>query len=116
MAYLAEHRKDLKVSASGCVEIRKDPDGHPSSLGDGIYLQCVPCGDELGENHDRSLFECGVCGYTATGDEARELAMDYVRALTSVFEIHVEKKKKKGILWLLAGLFGSRKKRRALTS
>lgn len=122
MAYLAEQRKNLKVSASGLVEIRKDPDGNPSSLGEGIYFQCVPCGDELTEDEGRSLFECGVCGYTMTGEESHGLARDYVRALVSVFDIseetkeNEEKKKKRGILCLLAGLFGSRKKPRALTS
>jgi len=116
MAYLAEQRRSLNVPALGCVEIRRDSSGGATSLGEGIYFQCLPCGDELSENPERSLFECGSCGYTMTGGEAKELAADYVRALTSVFEIRTEERKKRGIRWLLLILFGSRKKPRALTS
>jgi predicted RNA-binding Zn-ribbon protein involved in translation (DUF1610 family) len=116
MAYLAEHRGDLKVPALGCVEIRRDTEGQPTPLGEGLYFQCGPCGDELVEEEARSLFECGTCGYTMTGEEAQGLASDYVRALSSVFTIQKEEKEKRGIKWLLATLFGSRKKRRALTS
>ena len=116
MAYLAEHRSEFNVPALGCVEIRRDPNGPDTSLGHGLYFQCMPCGDELVENDERSLFECGSCGYTMTGGEAKGLAADYVRVLSSVFSIQFEEKKKRGFRWLLATLFGNRKKPRALTS
>jgi hypothetical protein len=122
MAYLAESRAMMKLPISGCVEIRRDANALDTLFGDGIYMQCLPCGNELIDNAERSLFECESCGFTATGDEANALANDYVRALSSVFTVkveeveEVEEEKKRGFLWRLLTLFGSRKKRSALTS
>lgn len=111
MAYLAEHRNRFKVPANGVVEIRADFDGGEPAL----YLQCAPCGDEMGTDADRSLFECGSCGYTMTREEANGLATEYVRALSSVFDVK-QQEEKRGIRWLLVTLFGSKRKRRRLMS
>lgn len=118
MAYLAESRAMMKLPVSGCIEIRRDGNQMDTIFGDGIYMQCLPCGDELIDNAERSLFECESCGFTVTGDEANALASDYVKALSSAFAIETEEveEKKRGFLWRLLTLFGSRKKRRALTS
>jgi hypothetical protein len=123
MAYLAETRAMMKLPMAGCVEIRRDANSLDTVFGEGIYMQCLPCGNELIDNAERSLFECESCGFTVTGEEANALATDYVRALSSVFvveinaepEIEIEEKKR-GLLWRFLTLFGSRKKRRALTS
>lgn len=118
MAYLAETRSKMKLPTTGCVEIRVDASSPDTMFGSGIYMQCMPCGDELIDNAERSLFECEACGYTVTGDEANALATEYVRALSSVFVVEVEKEKeeKRGFLWRFLTLFGSKRKRRALTS
>ena len=119
MAYLAESRAKMKLPIDGCIEIRRDANHLDTVFGDGVYMQCLPCGDELIDNTERSLFECGSCGFTVTGDEANALATDYVRALSSIFVIQspkIEEEKKRVFLWRLLTLFGSRKKRRALTS
>jgi predicted RNA-binding Zn-ribbon protein involved in translation (DUF1610 family) len=116
MAYLAESRVKMKLPIEGCIEIRRDANHLDTVFGDGVYMQCLPCGDELTDNAERSLFECGSCGFTVTGDEANALATDYVRALSSIFVIHQKEEERKGFLWRLLTLFGSKRKRRALTS
>lgn len=116
MAYLAESRAKMSIPIGGCVEIRRDTNNLSTVFGEGIYMQCLPCGDELIENEEREIFECPVCGFTVTGGEANALATEYVQALSSVFVIEVEEKEKRGFLWRLLTLFGSKRKRRALTS
>jgi len=115
MAYLEKSRSKLRIPAAGCVEIRRDVENLDTVFGYGIYMQCMPCGNELIENSERVLFECESCGYTVTGDEANVLANDYVRALSSVFVIK-EDEKKRGLLWRFTTLFVSRKKQKVLTS
>ena len=111
MAYLASNRGLLAIPADGAVEIRRDPSTK------GVYLECVTCVDELSENTERSLFECMSCGNEVTRAEVDELAAEYVRALSSEFNISGEpEKKKRGVRWLFTTLFGSKKERRQLTS
>jgi len=116
VAYLEENRSDMVIPAEGCVEIRRDVENLDTVFGYGIYLQCMPCGTEFIENSSRSLFECEACGYTVTGAEANALATNYVRAISSVFVIQKEEKKRRGILWRFTDLFVSRKKQKVLTS
>jgi len=116
MAYLAENRAKMNLPIGGCIEIRRDANSLDTVFGEGIYMQCLSCGDELVENSERELFECGACGYTVTGDEANVLATEYVRALSSVFVIQTEEEEERGFVWRLLTLFGSKRKRRALTS
>ena len=85
MAYLAETRALMNLPIGGCIEIRRDANNLDTVFGEGIYMQCLPCGNELIDNSERKLFECESCGYTVTGKEANSLATDYVRELSSLF-------------------------------
>ena len=108
MAYLASTRNKLTVPADGVVEIRVElaGDGSPSPR---VWLQCMPCGDELQENPERHLFECPECGYEMTFPEARLLAGKNVDALCERFGISTGSPKG-GFLWRFLGLFVSKKR------
>jgi hypothetical protein len=108
MAYLASNRGFLRIPADGSVEIRREPGG-------GLYIWCIACSDELAANPERSLFECVSCGQTVTTAEADDLATEFVRELHSAFNIQIEEKRR-GFWWLFTTWFGSKKRRRQLTS
>lgn len=108
MAYLASSRNKLTVPADGAVEIRVEMVGD-SSPGPRVWLQCVPCGDELHENSDRNLLECPECGYEMTFPEAERLAVGAVDAIRGRFNIPVHVQKR-GLLWRFLGFFGSKKR------
>ena len=102
MAYLALHRNKLTVPADGVVDIRVE-------LGAKVWLQCLPCGDELRENSERHLFECPECGYEMTFPEAESLARRHVEAVQCRFHIPGETPRR-GWLWRFLGLFVSKKR------
>lgn len=108
MAYLASNRNKLTVPADGVVEIRVELIGDASPK-PRVWLQCIPCGDELQENPDRHLFECPACGYEMTFLEADQLAGKNVDALRDRFKIS-DGVPRRGLLWRFLGLFGSRKR------
>jgi len=108
MAYLASNRNKLTVPADGVVEIRVEMIGDLSP-GPRVWLQCIPCGDELQENPDRHLFECPECGYEMTFPEAEGLAGKSIDAMRVRFGIRADSPRR-GLLWRFLGFFGSKKR------
>jgi hypothetical protein len=108
MAYLASSRNKLTVPADGVVEIRVELIGDRSPT-PRVWLQCIPCGDELQENSDRHLFECPECGYEMTFPEAGALAGRNVEAIHGRFDIP-ENPPRRGLIWRFLGLFVSKKR------
>lgn len=108
MAYLASNRGKFTVPADGAVDVRIELIGE-TTAGGRVWLQCMPCGDELQDTKERSLFECPECGYEMTYKEAGALAQKHVDALRSRFELK-DPSPRKGILWRFIGLFGSKKR------
>lgn len=108
MAYLASSRNKFTVPADGVVEIRVEMIGDLSPC-PRVWLQCVPCGDELQENADRHLFECPECGYEMTFPEAERLAAGAIDAIRGRFNIQAYVPRR-GFLWRFLGFFGSKKR------
>jgi predicted RNA-binding Zn-ribbon protein involved in translation (DUF1610 family) len=108
MAYLASNREKFTVPADGVVDVRVELVGDLSPKAR-VWLQCIPCGDELQENKERSLLECPECGYEMTSGEAEALARKHVDALRERFNLR-DIKSKKGILWRFTSWFVNRKR------
>lgn len=108
MSYLASNRNKLTVPADGVVDIRIElvADAMPRVR---VWLQCIPCGDELQENPERHLFECPECGYEMTFHEAEMLAGRHVEAIRGRFAIPAQTPKR-GLIWRFLGLFVSKKR------
>jgi predicted RNA-binding Zn-ribbon protein involved in translation (DUF1610 family) len=108
MAYLASNRGKFTVPADGVVDVRVELIGETTAT-TRVWLQCMPCGDELQDNGERLLFECPECGYEMTYKEAEALAQKHVDALRAKFSLK-DPTPRRGVLWRFIGLFGSKKR------
>jgi ribosomal protein L37AE/L43A len=107
MAYLAKIRKKFNLSAVGVVEIRVEL--ADDTVEPRVWLQCVPCEDEMLHHPARDIYECRGCGYEITKPEAAALAEQHVQALRRRFEMP-DLNPKRGLLWRFLGLFANRKR------
>lgn len=108
MAYLASNRNKFTVAGDGAVDVRVELIADIQS-GTKVWLQCLPCGDELQENAERHLFECPECGYEMTFPEAGLLAKRHVEAICRKFDVQGDPPRR-GFLWRFLGLFVSKKR------
>lgn len=108
MAYLATKRNKFLVRPDGAAEIRVELVSEVSST-PRIWLQCVSCGDEMGEHPGRNLFECPECGLDVTFKELDVLGRKTVATLYDRFGLP-DGYKKKGFVWRFLDLFGRSKR------
>lgn len=109
MAYLAEHRDKLFVSAVGLAEIEVSFSGDEAVVG----LYCAACNFEMIHDDGSELNECRECGIEVTNNESVELARRYAYAILDRFGVP-RPWEGKGFLWRLRTLFGATRKRQAL--
>lgn len=108
MAYLAEQRDKMFVSAVGVGEI----DIHLEEGDLCADLFCAACSYQFDLSEVRGLYECSVCGVEVTEAEAKDLARRYVVAVCKRFQLD-DLNDKRGFWWRLKTLFGGTKKQQA---
>jgi len=110
VAYLAEHRLQIFISAVGIAEI----DVHIDDEELIATIHCAVCSIEFGFNDERGLYECEYCGVEVTKPEVSDLASKYIKAVAGQFVSQGDSRDEKGLLWRLKTLFGGTRRQQAL--